>query len=540
MNKDIKENEMHCPECGKLINIDSINCKFCGENIDDVIKHSKIKKEIINTTGDAKDEDSDVQELTAKALWEIRDIKDIKMRILTLLGYPWETGVEGLIKALQDKSWGVRSNAAEALGKIEDARAVEPLTEALKDKSWIVRSSAAGALEKIKDATKAVEPLKKLESKEVMELLIRALTGPEIEIRGLAAIALGVLNADFQAFETRGLMDSVLFEYNYPQSSSSVLTKYIPLGAFQPIRDNLSKDKDISPRVVEALRQALDDDSYILHSAPNPLYGNGLYISPSLFMGWDSKKGEIRGSTGYQYHVQIAAALSLVLIGDKKSTGRIVQMISRQFFGGRAPMEVFLRLMFILGWESVPGELLKIFEHDKKPYLIEWACNCLFAIEAQHFLVEPMINRLSSVVEFERMNAVKILGQIGDTRALEPLIEALKDKDWNVQEKTAEALGKIGDERAVEPLIYTLKDKSLIVRRASTVALVKIGEPAVGPLIKALDDENWYVRYYAAEVLGKIGDKRAVEPLKKALKDEIRNVRSKAAEALEKIKTKKN
>lgn len=39
-----QDDEMYCPECGKLIDINSINCKFCGENIDDVIKHSKIKK----------------------------------------------------------------------------------------------------------------------------------------------------------------------------------------------------------------------------------------------------------------------------------------------------------------------------------------------------------------------------------------------------------------------------------------------------------------------------------------------------------------
>jgi len=56
MNEDIKENEMYCPECGKLIDIDSINCKFCGENIDDVIKHSKIKKVHEEPTSKKEDE----------------------------------------------------------------------------------------------------------------------------------------------------------------------------------------------------------------------------------------------------------------------------------------------------------------------------------------------------------------------------------------------------------------------------------------------------------------------------------------------------
>jgi len=40
--------------------------------------------------------------------------------------------VEGLTKALKDKDWSVRREAAVALGEIKDARAVEPLIWALK------------------------------------------------------------------------------------------------------------------------------------------------------------------------------------------------------------------------------------------------------------------------------------------------------------------------------------------------------------------------------------------------------------------------
>ena len=48
---------------------------------------------------------------------------------------------------------------------------------------------------------------------------------------------------------------------------------------------------------------------------------------------------------------------------------------------------------------------------------------------------------------------------IGDERALEPLIQALKDEKWNVRVEAASALGKIGDERAVEPLIQVLQNE---------------------------------------------------------------------------------
>lgn len=59
--------------------------------------------------------------------------------------------VEGLIKALRYKmSWLVRMDAADALGKIGDRKAVRPLAQALKHRHKCVRQPAKRALEKIK------------------------------------------------------------------------------------------------------------------------------------------------------------------------------------------------------------------------------------------------------------------------------------------------------------------------------------------------------------------------------------------------------
>ena len=45
------------------------------------------------------------------------------------------------------------------------------------------------------------------------------------------------------------------------------------------------------------------------------------------------------------------------------------------------------------------------------------------------------------------------------------LINQLKDKDWLVQVVAVEVLGKIGDSRAVELLIAVLKDKDWRIRK---------------------------------------------------------------------------
>ncbi len=114
--------------------------------------------------------------------------------------------------------------------------------------------------------------------------------------------------------------------------------------------------------------------------------------------------------------------------------------------------------------------------------------------------------------------AVEALGKIGDTRAVEPLIEALGDANDYVRASATEALDKVGwvpetDEQRAAYLIAVLDWGSL----------VEWGEPAVEPLIKAFGNDlvnQRAGRHEFAELLGKIGDARAVEPLIKALGDD--------------------
>lgn len=51
-----------------------------------------------------------------------------------------------------------------------------------------------------------------------------------------------------------------------------------------------------------------------------------------------------------------------------------------------------------------------------------------------------------------RQAAAAALGQIGDTRALKPLVGALHDQSSDVGQAAAEALGQIGDPRALPHL----------------------------------------------------------------------------------------
>jgi HEAT repeat protein len=146
----------------------------------------------------------------------------------------------------------------------------------------------------------------------------------------------------------------------------------------------------------------------------------------------------------------------------------------------------------------------------------------------------------------EKRSAVIALGNIRDAHAVELLIKALEDVDTN--RSAIYALGINGDTRAIKPLIdqiakirinsiqdiYSkMHDYSVLLE--ITDALIKIGEPAIEPLITALEDRYWLVRWVAVSALWKIGDSRAIEPLIKVLSDEHFDVRGQATYVLVEI-----
>ncbi len=59
---------------------------------------------------------------------------------------------------------------------------------------------------------------------------------------------------------------------------------------------------------------------------------------------------------------------------------------------------------------------------------------------------------------------------------------------------------------------------------------------ALDPLLRALQDEDWRVRQKAAWALGAIGDPRALQPLRRLTNDPTEGVRDMARQASDQIK----
>src|SRR5919109_1556279 len=116
------------------------------------------------------------------------------------------------------------------------------------------------------------------------------------------------------------------------------------------------------------------------------------------------------------------------------------------------------------------------------------------------------------------------IDKLREGRDVYGLIVALWHRRKAARRAAAVALGDLGDQRAVDPLIGALQeDGPRAVRLAAVRAVGDLrDERATRPLVALVEDdsEDREVRWAAAEALGEIGDPRAFEPLFASLRDE--------------------
>lgn len=205
----------------------------------------------------------------------------------------------------------------------------------------------------------------------------------------------------------------------------------------------------------------------------------------------------------------------------------------------------------IVRWDSVenvltPGDMKEAVGEDIVSQFIQqvFHLNILIRGDAEnvrfaHLLLRDMFiyrwaNRLlTDGNPGTRSRAAYVLGQIRDTRAVEPLLILIQDANENVRSNTAYSLGRLGDRRAVEPLIQALHDEHSTTRYNAAAALGELGDArATEPLVRLLNDSDNSLRYRVVIALGALGNTHAVPPLISALLDHYEIVSRAAAESL--------
>jgi HEAT repeat protein len=160
--------------------------------------------------------------------------------------------------------------------------------------------------------------------------------------------------------------------------------------------------------------------------------------------------------------------------------------------------------------------------------------------------VEPLIGLLKWP---GKQSVVRALGAIGDPRAVAPLIAALEDVNLWWEAVKAMVKMEIHDAAATEPLVRCLVREKRVsgdIRDAAIKIFKSIGDPRAAELlldaleriadwngrleiwlilqhivdrklterlVKDLNHPHEQVRHYSADLLGRTGDRRAIEPL---------------------------
>ena len=117
------------------------------------------------------------------------------------------------------------------------------------------------------------------------------------------------------------------------------------------------------------------------------------------------------------------------------------------------------------------------------------------------------------------------------------LTELLRDREGEVAYHATRVLGKLRDSRAVEPLVERLKEDKGELGPSLSAALGQLGASAFEPLVETLQHGNSEARTHAALALAFLRDRRAMKPLQEALSDEDEGVRAYAKWALEQFET---
>jgi HEAT repeat protein len=125
-----------------------------------------------------------------------------------------------------------------------------------------------------------------------------------------------------------------------------------------------------------------------------------------------------------------------------------------------------------------------------------------------------------------------------DPAAIKQILSELRDVNKDKRRTAVMKLGMMGGEEAVRNLILLVRNQheDLIVRGRAALMLGKLGDTrAVEPLIEALDAPGYQTPIFAAESLGKLGDPRAIEPLRRMLSTSHDKFREAAQSALTRL-----
>ena len=467
-----------------------------------------------------------------------------------------------LIEFLKDPDPDLRMQAALAIGEQRDPRGVPALVEALKDENRNVRFHAIEVLGKVGELSVA-DALTEIAASREFFLAFPALDA--LKLIGETSVAprlLGLLEDEMlreAAAETLGALGDETVVAPLVELLNGASTTAWPIAkALTDLYDRFDEDHGEGEYIADLTRQAIHP-SGVQHLLSAISEGESDDLRPfAVVIGW------LRGPAVDRTLVRLLSEPSvrsevleaLTHHGEGVINLLIEQLASEDIETRAAAITILGRL----GYRRATPALAKVLETD--PLLRVEAANALARIGDEAAL-DSLLNLIGDPESAVRQAVVGALNSIGSSRMEQLIKPLLRDERPLVRESAAQIAGYFGyldcadlliqccddeDERvrkaAVEHLPYLEDDRvptilrmklhrdTAKVRAAAASALGKLeGEEA--ELENALKDEDSWVRYFAAQSLGRLRSSDSVTSLIELIRtDPFNHVRIAALEAL--------
>ncbi len=347
------------------------------------------------------------------------------------------------IAALDDEDWGVREDAAVALGQFDDPRSIQPLIRLLRDSDRAVREAAAASL------TTLGQPA-------VLSLGF-CLNDPNLQVQETAASILATI-ADEQVVEP---LLSALLNPNWIVRMSAA--------------KGLTRIKD--PRSIDTLILLLQDKvPAVRDEACRTIQALGEVSIPPLLKGLEDPN----------WRVRLRAIEALALLKPQVAVAPLMNLVAND--ADSAVRQDAVRTLGLIGdAHAIPLLLDTLTTPSLQMKAIE-ALGNLQAVEALPSLM-ALVQSLPSDAYEERMEGCT---DPKYKEELPPLEAAVK------------ALAKIGDPQAIPVLIDALQ--STLLRQEAAEALTHFGAAAKTPLLQLLKTtKNDNLRRHVLESLSQLG-----------------------------------
>ena len=404
-----------------------------------------------------------------------------------------------LLDLFKDEDWHVRAGAADALGLIQDPCALEPLVDMVRDNVEKVQNAASAAIVGFgRLATVSLLNALNLERDKFAQRAFIKCLGRIADAKSIPSLA-GYLRSSY--FIVRQAAVGALIRFG-----PSVASLLVPMLSWNTsdiaalLADAADRTHpELQMRAIKALG-GLED-----HRAVKLLKEVVAESLPDVQEEATAALSQI----GCAAWGRCCALRVIAEVGDAALVPRIRPSLKDDSDNVRFEA---VRAVAKLGGPEAIEVLLPVVRKDRADFIRAEVVRLFRNIGAAHpEVLEVGLKGLKDRSRAVRVPATRLVGSFLDKATIPPLLRAMSDPHWSVRESVEIALLNFGRD-AVDPLIGALDNKVWTTRFRAARLLGEIGDPRAVPALEAVaarPRERAKVRNISAASLRKL---RPAEP----------------------------